>query len=150
MYTGSYIVSLQTIQYHHWCTHPVFGNNQIWLNSKGSTEQPSTTHYDSLNDSEDAEFIVVWVHCGWQVFNVPLVSVFFPVQAFSQRLPLMCAPVLAPDAEVSPCSIWTFRGQLSSSASAVQLWLHTVPLSKWVAGALREETELVASASVMK
>ncbi len=64
-------------------------SNQIWLNYKVSTEHQCTAHY-SLNDSEDAEFIVVWVHRWWQFFNAVLVSVF-PVQAFQASFTDVCS-----------------------------------------------------------
>lgn len=109
------------------------------------TGQHISTENYSLNDSEDTKFIVIWVHCRWQVFNALLVSVF-PVQAFKASLPNVCS---SPSKE-SPCLILTFHGQLSLSDKAIQLWLHTVGPSKWLASALGVVSELVASASVMK
>lgn len=104
-----------------------------------------SSNYHSLDDSEDADFIVVLVHCGWQVFNVALAPgprSFSHLRALRSQL-LTLKFLLA----------WFGHSihNWACTPKSIPLWLYIqFPSSKWVANAPREETELVASASVMK
>lgn len=103
------------------------------------------SNYHSLDDSKDANFIVFWVHCGWQVFNVAVASgpwSFSYLRALRSQL-LTLKFLLA------------FFGHSihnwACTPKSIPLWLYIqFPSSKWATKAPREETELVASASVMK
>lgn len=103
------------------------------------------SNYHSLDDSEDADFIVVRVHCGWQVFNVALAP---GPQSFSQ-LSALQSQLLT----LNFLLAWFGHSihNWACTPESLLLWLHIqFPSSKWAANAQREETELVASASVMK
>lgn len=108
-----------------------------------SKQKYSNNH--SLDDSEDADFIVVRVHCGCQVFNVALAPgpwSFSHLRALQSQL-LTLKFLLA----------WFGHSihNWACTPKSIPLWLHIqFPSSKWAAKAQREETELVASASVMK
>lgn len=103
------------------------------------------SNYHSLDDSKDANFIVFWVHSGWKVFSVavaPGPRSFSYLGALQSQL-LTLKFLLA-------CFGHSIHNWACMPKS-IPLWLYIQsPSSKWATNALREETELVASASVMK